>query len=179
LAKSAVKNPAQPRATGSEQGFKPADQPTSSSDREKSATGDSDMEGDEETTLTTGQKVPRNPTWNETQGLARGWGSKKDQLKRKRKNNGKGREPTTRIPDQWKRGATLEEITATFYDKTILPSGGANSGVPGTLLWAGRGCGDSRDVDAATVNNSNDPDAWTKLGHLKVGECNEETWLSG
>ena len=120
-----------------------------------------------------------NLTWKSTQGLERGWGRNKSKRKR---NSGKGREPTTRIPDQWKRGATLQEITDTFYDRTILPSGGANSGVPRTMLWAGRGCGDSRDVDAAIVNNSTNSDAWTKLGHLTVGKCNDgdlAEWMIG
>ena len=123
-----------------------------------------------------------NPTWSQTQGLARGWGSKKDQLKRKRKNSGAGRTPSTRVSEQWTRGATLKDITDTFDDNTILPSGGANSGVPRTMLWAGRGCGDSRDVDASIVNNSKDPDAWSKLGHLTVGKCNDgdlAEWMIG
>ena len=123
-----------------------------------------------------------NPTWSQTQGLARGWGSKKDQLKRKRKNSGAGRTPSTRVSQTWTRGATLKDITDTFDDNTILPSGGANSGVPRTMLWAGRGCGDSRDVDASIVNNSKDPDAWSKLGHLTVGKCNDgdlAEWMIG
>ena len=50
------------------------------------------------------------------------------------------------------------------------------------MLWAGRGCGDTLDVDASIVHNSTDPDAWTKLGHLKIATCNDGDlveWMIG
>jgi len=101
---------------------------------------------------------------------------------RKRKKRKMGRIPTSRVSGQWKHGASLQDIANTMPNKAVLTSGGANSGVSQSMLWAGRGCGDSRDVDAAIVSNSTDPDAWSKLGYLKISECNDldlAEWMIG
>ena len=129
------------------------------------------------------QPASPNKTWNEAQDLSRGRKElKKEMRKRKRKNAGAGRKPTTRANGEWARGATLKDIANTLQDNKVLPGMGANSGVPRTMLWAGKGCGDQRDTDAAQVSNSTDPDAWTKLGSLKFATCNDGDlveWMIG
>jgi hypothetical protein len=77
------------------------------------------------------------------------------------------------MPKDWKKAGGLEAIVDDFVVKTIYSSEGANSGVSKSMLWAGRGSGDQRDIDAAITVNSKDMDAWSKNGHLKLNECND------
>ena len=87
-------------------------------------------------------------------------------------------EPDTRA---WLKRGGLTAIVEELPDRRILPSGGANSGISRSMLLAGSG-DKQRDVGQAIVNNSNDPQAWTKLGHLVFKDANDgdlAEWMIG
>ena len=82
-----------------------------------------------------------------------------------------GTAPGSQASNTWKLSGGLRNIVQGLPDETILPSGGANSGVSRAMLLAG---GTSQaDVTKSEVFNSNDPDHWMKLGDKRYADVND------